>query len=42
VTELLGPCDQRTVPANLVMLDGLRARDDRRIQHDFVVHFAGA
>ena len=42
VTELLGPCDQRTVPADLVMLDGLRARDDRHIQHDFVVHFAGA
>ena len=42
VTELLGPCNQRTVPADLVMLDGLRARDDRHIQHDFVVHFAAA
>src|SRR5262249_2170552 len=32
VTKLLGPCDQGAVAANLVMLDGLRAGNDRRIQ----------
>src|SRR5690349_1566443 len=39
--ELLGPCDQRTVARDLVVLDSLGGGDQSRIQHSLVVDFAG-
>src|SRR5262245_26355389 len=39
--ELLRPGDQGAIAADLVVLDRLRSRDDRRIEHRLVVDLAG-
>src|SRR3954451_23141696 len=39
VPEFFGPGDQGAVAGNLVVLDRLRACNDRRVQHGFVLDF---
>jgi len=39
--ELLGPRDQRPLARHFVMLDGLRRRDQGRVQHALVIDLAG-
>ena len=41
MTELLSPRDERAVAGDLIVFDRLRVGDDRRIEHGFVLDFAG-
>ena len=41
MAEFFRPGDQRAVAGDLVVLDGLRIGDDRRIEHRLVLDLAG-
>src|SRR6476619_5785705 len=41
VAEAFCPGNQRSIPGNLIVLDGLRRSDNGRIQHIFVRDFTG-